>query len=267
MKDYIDRIEYSIVDRCNLNCAYCCHYASIAANYQVSKTRFADDLQRLSEITNGGEYLNTFGILGGEPLMHPDFAELCAIARINLPLSRIRVTTNGLLLNKLSKKDLCILRRYDIEILISKYRDTDDFEAMKNLLEEYHIIYKFCQNNQLVQFYKYSLNENGTNDPIEAHNNCVLWKEQPYYTCHELRDGYLYPCSQIARLNVLNEKFGTKFEGMEQSRIYIYTATKDEIVEFLDKAVPCCKYCNTKQWDNDNKGTWKKSTKSKDEFI
>ena len=95
------------------------------------------------EFTEKGKYLGTLGILGGEPLIHPQFIELCIAAREYLPYSRIRVTTNGLLLNKLNKRDLCILRRFDIEILISKYREEDDFDAMAKLLEEYKIVYKF----------------------------------------------------------------------------------------------------------------------------
>ena len=102
----INRIEYSITDQCNLNCASCCHYASIAKPYFVSYVQFCKDIMRLSSLTLGGVELDTLGILGGEPLLHKDFISMCVFARQELPLSRIRVTTNGLLLNKLSKKDL-----------------------------------------------------------------------------------------------------------------------------------------------------------------
>ena len=103
MKTVIDRIEYSITDQCNLNCAYCCQYAPIAERYYVHLHDFTSDIARLSDLTEDGRKLGTLGILGGEPLLHPDFIEMCFIARQYLPFSRIRVTTNGLLLNKLSK--------------------------------------------------------------------------------------------------------------------------------------------------------------------
>ena len=110
----IERIEYSITDQCNLNCAYCCHYAPIAEPYKVDINQFTRDMYELARLTEKGKYLGTLGILGGEPLIHPQFIELCITAREYLPYSRIRVTTNGLLLNKLNKRDLCILRRFYI---------------------------------------------------------------------------------------------------------------------------------------------------------
>ena len=260
----IDRIEYSITDQCNLNCAYCCHYAPIAEKYMVDIGRFRSDICRLSTLTDGGKLLGTLGILGGEPLLHPHFIDICIIAREYLPLSRVRVTTNGLLLNKLSKQDLCILRRFDIEILISKYRAEDDFEAMDNLLTEYGIVHKFCNNNELVDFSKYSLDETGNQDAEMAHAKCNLW--QGYYTCHELRDGFLYPCSQIARIDTLNKRYNLNLEDKYSSAIDIYEFDLDEIVKFLSETPLHCKYCKTGEWTK-LVGKWKKSTKAKEEFV
>ena len=264
MTQLIDRIEYSITDQCNLNCAYCCHYAPIAEKYFVNVNQFKLDITRLSNLTQGGKGLGTLGILGGEPLLHPQFIELCVAARQYLPMSRIRVTTNGLLLNKLSKQALCILRRFDIEILISKYRAEDDFEAMDNLLTEYGIIHKFCNNNELVNFSKYSLDETGNQNAEKSHKNCELWQE--YYTCHELRDGYLYPCSQIARVDSLNKVYDLHLPDKLQSAINIHTSNIVDILNFLAKPVVHCKYCKTAEWTN-SVGKWKKSTKAKEEFV
>ena len=264
MTPSIDRIEYSITDQCNLNCAYCCHYAPIAKQYYVNVRNVRRDLLRLSMLTDNGRELGTFGILGGEPLLHPEFIKICTMARDLLPYSRVRVTTNGILLNKLSKQELCILRRFDIEILISKYRAEDDFEAMDKLLTEYGIIHKFCNNNELVTFTKFSLDETGNQDQIESHNRCDLW--QGYYTCHELRDGKLYPCSQIARVDTLNEKFGLHLPDSSISSINIHVNTLSDICNFLSKPVAHCKYCKVQEW-NTPVGKWKQSTKQKEEFV
>ena len=261
----IDRIEYSIIDQCNLNCAHCCHYAPIAKPYTVTRIQFHRDVVQLGKLTAGGKYLGTLGILGGEPLLHKDFIDLCIDARECLPLSRIRVTTNGLLLNKLTKQQLCILRRFDIEILISKYREEDDFDAMDKLLTEYGIVHKFCNNNELVEFAKYSIDETGSQNPEESHKLCELWKE--YYTCHELRDGKLYPCSQIARAESLNEAFGLNLKITNNDYVDIYgDYTLAQIESAMRNTPDYCKYCKVKEW-NTPVGKWQKSTKSKEEFI
>ena len=263
----IERIEYSITDQCNLNCAYCCHYAPIAEPYKVDINQFTRDMYELARLTEKGKYLGTLGILGGEPLIHPQFIELCITAREYLPYSRIRVTTNGLLLNKLNKRDLCILRRFDIEILISKYREEDDFDAMAKLLEEYKIVYKFCNHNNLVEFSKFSLDETGKQNITFMHNACDLWQGKKYYTCHELRDGTLYPCSQIARVDTLNKHFNLNLPDKSLSGITLHDHTLQQIVEFLNKPVIHCAYCKTNEWSTSNVGTWQKSSKSKDEFV
>lgn len=264
MESLIDRIEYSITDQCNLNCAYCCHYAPIADKYFVDVQQFKSDIERLSKLTDEGRYLGTLGILGGEPLLHNDFIELCTFARKMLPFSRIRVTTNGLLLKYLTKPELCILRRFDIEILISKYRETDNFDEMAKLLEEYKIVYKFCSNNELVTFTKFCLDETGSQNAKISHNQCDLW--QGYYTCHELRDGMLYPCSQIARVDTLNKRFNLNLPDKLSSAINIYEATLEDLVNFLSKPVIHCKYCKVSEW-NKPVGKWKRSDKSKEEFV
>lgn len=264
MSAAIDRIEYSITDQCNLNCAYCCHYAPIAKRYFVDLSQFTRDIFRLSVLTNSGRQLGTLGILGGEPLLHPDFIEICAVAREYLPYSRIRVTTNGLLLNKLSKQDLCILRRFDIEILISKYRAEDDFDAMDKLLTEYGIVHKFCSNNELVTFTKFELDEEGKQDAEETHKQCDMW--QGYYTCHELRNGMLYPCSQIARVDTLNSCYNLNLPNKFESAINIYEWELTDIVNFLAKPVVHCKYCKISEW-NKPVGKWRKSDKAKEEFV
>lgn len=267
MKYDIERIEYSITDQCNLNCAYCCHYAPIAKEYYVEELQFYNDISRLAELTYNGRLLGTLGILGGEPLLHPKFIEFCIYARQKLAYSRIRVTTNGLLLNKLNKRDLTMLRRYDIEILISKYRKEDDFNSIEKLLNEYKIIYKFCNNNNFVEFSKFSIDETGSQDIYISHDNCDLWQGKKYYTCHELRDGYLYPCSQIARIDTLNERYNLNVLNKEYSAINIYKNDLETIVKFLKNPVPHCMYCKSKEWQTNSVGQWKKSTKAKEEFI
>ena len=260
----IDRIEYSIVDRCNLNCKYCCHYAPVVNEYEVTVEQFEEDVHNLSVLTNEGKELGTLGILGGEPLMHPKFMDICKIAREQLPWSRIRVTTNGILLLSMSKQHLAMLRRLDVEILISKYSDKIDYKHMENLLNEYHIVYKFCQNNDYVTFYKYSIDEKGTMNAEWMHNLCTLWKEKPYYTCHELRDGRLYPCSQIARAEYLNKLYGLNLPTSDF--IVIRNKSLQEVEEFLNKCPDMCRYCKVEEW-NVPKGTWQKSEGKKEEFI
>lgn len=260
----INRIEYSIIDQCNLNCAYCSHYASICKTTPIDYTDFMVDIERLSRLTDEGRELGTLGILGGEPMLHKDWIEMCVVARYYLPFSRIRVTTNGTLIPKLTGQQLGILRRNDIEILISKYTNKINYKQIEDILNEYHIVWKYTQHGKLTNFAKYHLDEQGQRIPSISHEHCDLW--QGTYTCHELRNGWLYPCSQIVRYAELNREFKTKFYDCLENCRNIHTSTLEQIEEFLKKPVPFCKFCKTEEWDN-QQGEYRPSTKSKDEFI
>lgn len=260
----INRIEMSITDRCNLNCAYCSHYASLCSDtIDMRLEEFREDVDALAELTDSGVHLGTLGILGGEPLLHRDLFEMLWYARQLLPWSRIRITTNGILLPQLSGQELACLRRWDIEILISKYVEQLPYDKYSAILDNNHIVYKFTQQNKITEFYKYSMDEDGKQDLEQMHKLCTLW--QGTYTCHELRMGLLYPCSQIVRHTVLNKKFDTKFTVTNGDFMDIRTHSLQEIEEFLQKPVPFCKYC--KIYAQHNVGKYQPSKCSKEEFI
>lgn len=262
----IQRIEVSITDRCNLNCAYCSHYASLCKDTKdMSLRTFVNDIQRLGFITLRGKELGTLGILGGEPFLNKDLLDMCVIAREELPYSRVRITTNGIYLLNLTGQQLGILRRNDVEILISKYlNDTSFYNEIERVLNEYHIIYKYTQGGTITNFSKFYMDETGNQFRVTSHDNCTLCKGT--YTCHELRNGYIYPCSQIVRADVLNKHFGTNFKITDKDRISI-NCSRFEIESFLKDNIPdFCRYCKTKEWNN-NQGTYTRSKDIKEEYI
>ena len=262
----IQRIEVSITDRCNLNCAYCSHYASLCKDTKdMSLRTFVNDIQRLGFLTSRGKELGTLGILGGEPFLHKDLLDMCVIARVELPYSRVRITTNGIYLLNLTGQQLGILRRNDVEILISKYlNDTSFYNEIERVLNEYHIIYKYTQGGSITNFSKFYMDETGNQFRVTSHDNCTLCKGT--YTCHELRNGYIYPCSQIVRADILNKHFNTNFEVTDKDRISI-NCSRFEIESFLKDNIPdFCRYCKTKEWNN-NQGTYTRSKDIKEEYI
>jgi MoaA/NifB/PqqE/SkfB family radical SAM enzyme len=78
-----------VTRRCNLNCGYCAEYdhTSELIPLEVLKSRI-DALHRL-QVTN-------ITLLGGEPLLHPQIAEVVAHADAH---AQVSITTNGFLLS------------------------------------------------------------------------------------------------------------------------------------------------------------------------
>jgi len=81
-----------ITDRCNLACPVC-YYGDAPNATDISLAEFADRLETLLR-TEGGK-LDVLQISGGEPTLHPQFAEILDVAA-SKEVGRILVNTNGL---------------------------------------------------------------------------------------------------------------------------------------------------------------------------
>ena len=95
-KHVLPFLETMITQACNLSCLGCTNYSDIKhSGYQTwdeGKASLTPWLQRLE--------ISDFGIIGGEPLINPQWREWVAGIRGLLPTAQIRFTTNGLLLHK-----------------------------------------------------------------------------------------------------------------------------------------------------------------------
>jgi len=81
---------------CNLNCLGCTNYSDLKFSGYIPWEEGKEDLSNwLTKIT-----IPDFGLIGGEPLINPQVREWIKGSRDLLPLSQIRFTTNGLLLEK-----------------------------------------------------------------------------------------------------------------------------------------------------------------------
>ena len=83
-----------LTQKCNQKCPYC--FASYnEGNDYISKENFVKAIKFLKKTP--GEKI---GLLGGEPLLHPEFAELCNILNEDRDIRDVVVFTNGILLDK-----------------------------------------------------------------------------------------------------------------------------------------------------------------------
>ena len=64
---YIRVIKLPICYHCNLNCAYCNHFAPIAPKYEVPVEQFEKDIKQLQKITKGK--IRNLALLGGGTLV------------------------------------------------------------------------------------------------------------------------------------------------------------------------------------------------------
>ena len=213
-------IETHINDECNLGCAGCSHFAGIAEPMHKDIGEFTRELERLAEI----EEVKTVRILGGEPLLNPDFMEYLRIARRCFPDSEVCLVTNGILGDRLAphQEELKGLR---INVTIS----------------DYHISvpdYGYDTRHDKGKMYHIALDLEGKQNEEESFRKCDIsshgWS---FY-----QDGKLYPCCVAGCIHIFWKHFGINW-GIELG-IDVFTHTAEEIEEYLSKPCELCRFCD-----------------------
>ena len=228
-KYLIPYVETHITDHCNLNCAYCGHYA-----YLVDKEVFVDLNQFVSdlEVLFKKVYFKKIRIMGGEPLLHPQVSEFLAVTRKIYRYSDIHIVTNGILLPTMDEKFWDTVRTNNIKIDLSKYPILGNkFSELLDLIDDKRAM---LGNITLSKRFYDKLNLNGNSDKEKAFNACFskvalnLWNQR-LYTCQACyRDYY-------------NKKYNTNI--ILPASVDIYKATPKEIYNIFNKPNDGCKYC------------------------
>lgn len=241
-KPYLTNFVVDISHHCNLNCKGCDHFSPLAEPAFYDLNRFCDDIQRLLVLTNGN--IDRIGIMGGEPLLNPDILKYLQITREFFPDTKIRLVTNGILLEQQEENFWLTLRELNIFVEYTKYPIKLNYNKLDALIQKYKIpidVYGYNQ-DVIKTSYKIPLDLKGNQDVCQNFANCTHANH-----CISLKDGKLYTCTVAPNIEHFNKFFKTNIPLSERDGIDIHKAKSiDEILEFLSKPIPFCKYCNVK---------------------
>jgi len=252
------QFEVHLTDHCNLNCAGCSHFSSIASEYYLDCQTFEMDCKRLYELTHGK--IERIHLLGGEPLLHPELNRIMTIAGKYFNDGVIELITNGILLLKQQEKFWEICKKFGITIIITKYPIRRDDEKIIKMTEKYKIDLEYWGGEEKT-FHQIPFDIDGEQDPKESFKKC-----ETKNLCIQLREGKLYTCHTAAYIKIFNEYFNKKLITNENDFIDIYKAQNiKEILKFLSKPIPFCRYCNIQKTKNGI--AWNISEKKITEWI
>lgn len=232
-----DTLEYHIVDKCNLSCAYCAHYSNFhASNRKLS----VDDIVAEWKPWATRIRPKVFNILGGEPTMHKDLVQIVKHAKDIWCGSTIRVITNGF---KLKEHAALASELIGHELRISLHHGGEKDNELRLIGNGFanagvNVLFVDHSNDQKAQWYKfYNLNEKGQLEPYEDNNQRASWRSCIAKRCHVLRDGRLFKCPQIAFSSTV---------GIEWPEFKRYQSCEvgGDVAEWLireDEA--CCSHC------------------------
>jgi organic radical activating enzyme len=248
--------EIQLCDRCNLNCAYCSHFAPVAKPYIISMETLTAECQRLKHLN-----LHEINLLGGEPLLHPRLAEAIRLVRSILPDTKITIATNGQLLCRMKSQFWRACRECDVTILITPY---PNMSAWK-----YYLTFLLVRMNRVHlkrfefrrEFRHQLLSQQPRTTDIRqiasSYLSCMIH-------CTQVRDATLWPCAYAAYAFSLNEHFGTSFKTAPADGLPLNDdLTATDVRLWLFRAKPFCSHCGflsakKEKWHRSNceRGEW-----------
>lgn len=232
--------QFDTVSHCNINCKCCDHFCPIAKKEFIDIDLLKKDLHRLFELSNQGELIQQIKISGGEPLLHPMIQEIIIYIRGLFPKADVWLLTNGLKLQSADDTFFSVLHDNNVVVAITKYPINIDYELIDSKLRKNNVKVFYWNKTALKKMNQYRLDIEGKQNPIQMFAHC----HRPI-SCITLKNGRLYPCTLCPNADKFNEFFNKNLVISDKDSISIYDSNNfDEILKFLSKPIPFCKYCN-----------------------
>lgn len=235
MKTYVRYLEIHLADECNLKCANCTHFSNLSPEKHITIEDFESQIK---VIANNFE-LRKLRLLGGEPLLHPQLAELVQIARKYLPDTDIHIVSNGLLLHTLSDETLDAISKNDVLVWVSKYPVKLRYSQIIERCEKHKVKISLPDENRKLFWAKHPLNLKGDSNPDKEFEICRI----AHAKCWILNDRKIFPCAYPAFIDIFNERFGQNLQVCEDDYVSIDSPTLQTDIEKLLKPIPFCRFC------------------------
>lgn len=233
------RFIVDIVDHCNLNCSGCGHFSPLAEPSFLTLDVFERDLKRLNELLHGE--IHCLEIMGGEALLHPQVNDFIRIMAQYVSGEKF-ICTNGLLLSKMPDEFFRLCAETQTVISITIYPIALDWDEINLKADKYGVrLYKITsEGKNQKNWFKNHRDLTGSQNQTENFRNC-FWRGR----CVVLENGRLSSCVVPFKAKYFQKYYKSNaFDTSKENSIDIYQAkTIDEIVEFLNQPIPCCRFC------------------------
>lgn len=239
------QLELHIAEQCNLNCKGCSHFSCIAEPELLDPVDFESDIARLSELFENG--IEQIKLLGGEPLLNPKIGEICSIARRYFPDCNLVILTNGTLLPKMESPFWKTCKQEKVIVQCTEYPIQFNYQLVRELAEYHGVPYESVTYELDAEgektFHHLPLDLNGKQNPFFSFRDCF----EANSGCITLYHGRIFTCTVAANARHFKKYFNSDIVLSSLDSIDIYQA-KDaqEILDFLARPIPFCRYCDIK---------------------
>lgn len=246
MRIVITQVETHVTHQCNMTCQSCTHFSNEGFTGRHTPESFLKEMLPWSQRIAPRNFL----LLGGEPTLNPDLAEICHAARDLWPdeSCRILLVTNGFFLRR-HPLLAAVLRTRKIVLDISIHHDSPEYLAKLRDAEawvaENKVEMRWRESfRDWLEYYK-GVGKDAR--PFDDGRPEDSWRSCPSKWCFTIRDGMLCKCPMTAWLPMHVEKFG---DGDGAWTPYLSykplnpDATDAELEAFVNRrAEDCCRMC------------------------
>jgi len=258
-RQYITHLPYHLTEHCNLKCAGCFHFSNVAKEQFADPDVFKETLTRFVDVM-GNAFRGSLFLYGGEPLLHPLIEQFITYAHEIISDRVTYVITNGILLTKMPDRFWRTCAKSNVHIAISGYPIDLDKEKIRALADKHGVCFSIASRD-MGAWSQYVLDLSGTQDIEKSFTNCENANE-----CFVLKGRNLYPCSVTACIEHFNMAFDQSLELGCDDYLDLFTdITSDDVLSFVSKPVPFCRYCNRSELKRGQ--TWKRSELTIDEYL
>lgn len=255
----IPYLDIHVTHDCNFQCKDCAHFSQHGFRgthipLDTIESWYKDWYQRIEP--------GDFGLLGGEPFLHPNLPEICHLTRKYFPNSRIELVTNASLIH-LHPNLWEDLIETDITLGVSVHSNNEKYR--KVMIPKLKIAREWKDKGAIVHFFDFAISkwENYSkwqkvykgegenimpfedNDPESSWNNCPT--EQ---ICFQLHENAMWKCAPLAYLPLMKEKYpniSEKWDPYLKYKPLTADCTDEEIVEFFSRGCESvCSMCPSK---------------------
>jgi GTP 3',8-cyclase len=188
-------LEVHIVDHCNLRCHACCSLSPYLPKWTVPLTDFERDL-RAAKTSIAPSMLK---LVGGEPLLHPEIDECLRIARRQQVAPIVSVTTNAILLPRMSEVFWQLVQALTISLYPLPKLPEATIHLAKTKAAAHGIPINWKQQDSFVQMDLDTRREDD-DETLAIYRECWLRRR-----CHLIRNGRFYTCTRPPHLATFYE--------------------------------------------------------------
>lgn len=250
----IPHVDLHIVDHCNLNCESCANFGNLVQEEVVYPfEQIKASLTRLHDLCPNIAQIN---IIGGEPLLHPNWREIVPLVRKLFPYTTIFLVTNGILVKRLNVRDANIFKDNSVTFAITLYPPIK--KNAEKLVEHLRTIQlPFVGGRR--DFFERRLTHEKQFNMKQQFEKCG--------NCNCLRGNMLGYCAIASYTDYYNKYFGEQILP-EDSGVDLFSVNSGkELLDQLHRPLELCRQCVACVAGTQYVEPWRQSKKLKDEWF